>query len=176
MNVKEAAARFNVSTTAIYNQLNKLESKGRQGKNGTITEEGFNFLESIYSTSNQLESTLNEELKKQLQAEAERKLAAQDHEIELLTEKLKAAEQFVESLQEKLQSASDQHDKDIAAIERMQGTVEAQTATIQAQAMTAAAQAASIQTMQQNMQRLPAAPQTLRQAIAGWISSKRKGS
>ena len=169
MNVKEAAAMFKVSTTAIYNQLNKLENKGRHGKDGTITDEGMAFLESIYSTS--LKDCLKVESERA--SEAEKKLAAQDHEIELLTVKLKAAEQLVESLQEKLQAASDQHAQDQAAIDHLRGTVEAQTATIQAQAMTAAAQTATIQAMQQ---RLPAAPQTLRQAIAGWISSKRKGS
>lgn len=84
MNVKEAAAKFNVSRTSIYNTLNRLESKGRQGKDGTITAEGLRLLESVYSNLNQVDSTLEENLNQQVNE--------QKQQIEELKKQLNDAE------------------------------------------------------------------------------------
>lgn len=187
MTISELAKELGVSRGTVYNLLDKAGisvndlTEKKQGNRRLLTDYGQktvrNLLLSVNSadTVNRLNNALEtaEETVKALTVELETYKTTN----EKLTAELERAREDLDRKTEKhaqdLQAASDQHEQDQITIDRLMGTIEAQNATIQAQAMTAAAQTATIQAMQQ---RLPAAPQTLRQAIAGWISSKRKGS
>lgn len=173
MTISDLAKELGVSRGTVYNVLDKAGisvnnlTEKKQGNKRILTEHGQRTVKNLLLNVNSADNfiRLNNEL--ETAKNTVKKLT-----VELETARGELASEMEKHAQE-LQAASDWHAQDQATIDRLMGTIEAQNATIQAQAMTAAAQTATIQAMQQ---RLPAAPQTLRQAIAGWISSKRKGS
>lgn len=117
MNVAEAAAKYQVSKQAIYQHLNKLSSKGRDARTGTLNADGLNLLERIYNQPDnesikiaQAELTLaketitkqSEEIARQKAAiaalEGAKRKAEEEHteECEALQSKLQTAETRVE--------------------------------------------------------------------------------
>lgn len=190
MTISDLAKELGVSRGTIYNAIVKAGldidslTEKKQGNKRILRADCQETVRSIVKEASKID-TVNDSLTvsketvnadSALTVELTEKLNTYKAANEKLTEELeKAREDLARATaqhEKELQAASDQHAQDQATIDHLRGTVEAQTATIQAQAMTAAAQTATIQAMQQ---RLPAAPQTLRQAIAGWITSKTRG-
>ena len=183
MTISDLAKELGVSRGTIYNAIVKAGldidslTEKKQGNKRILRADCQETVRSIVKEASKID-TVNDSLTvsketvnadSALTVELTEKLNTYKAANEKLTEELEKA-------REDLARATAQHAQDQATIDHLRHSVEELTETVKGMTLTAATQAASIQAMQQNMQRLPAAPQTLRQAIAGWISSKRKGS
>lgn len=117
MTVPEAAAKFGVSTQAIYQQLKKLNGAGKNSKTGQITQEGMLLLESVYQSKEQAAKKVaqadllvaNETIDK-LSGEIDKyklQVSAMQDEINALNNQLEAQKQAAEVLSVKLEAATE---------------------------------------------------------------------